>query len=269
MSWGSRRLPRCTNRRARAARSRVLLARSSPASGASALAEWTERFGSCLRKRPLGFDVENADDRASAPQRNRELGEDARQGCDVVRIRGDVRRELRTTEPDRSTGDPMLDGDPVGNDGVAALRDEPQPSVLEDEDGRHDAGDRVVEAVDRGLDRARGLGAVADRARGLARRGREERDVDGAHDTCSRSGTVHVPNIGVPSAVLETRPGVTAGRDPGTSRGSRRPRTGRSRRRARGTARAGSTACAPPCRAARTGRRQGRTRRRTRRTSRR
>ena len=59
--------------------------------------QWSERFGRSLRERSLGFDVENADDRAFAPQRNRELGEDARQGCDVVRIRGDVRRELRTT----------------------------------------------------------------------------------------------------------------------------------------------------------------------------
>ena len=133
------------------------LARSSSASGRERAGQRSQRLGSAVGERALGFDVEDADDRASAPQRNRELGDDTRERGDVVRIRADVGRELRSTEPHRPARDPALDRDPVGDDRVPALGDEPEPSVLEDEDGRHDAGDRVVEAVDRSLDRARRL----------------------------------------------------------------------------------------------------------------
>ena len=63
MSRGSRRLPRCTNRRARAARSSVLLARSSSANGRERAGQRSERLGRAVRQRALGFDVEDADDR--------------------------------------------------------------------------------------------------------------------------------------------------------------------------------------------------------------
>ena len=85
-------------------------------------------------QRPLGLQVEHADDGAPRPQRHRELRNDARERGDVVGVVAHVHDQLGAPEPDRAAGDAALGRDPLRNDRVAALRDEPEPSVLEHED---------------------------------------------------------------------------------------------------------------------------------------
>ena len=154
--------------------------------------ERPERLGGAVRERALGLDVEHADDRSADAQRDRELGDDARERGDVVGIDRDVGRELCAAEPDRAARDPALDRDPVGDDGVPALRDEPESTVLEHEDRRHDTGDRVVEAP-RPRPRSTCAGSsCARRSRPLPLRGSSQQPgVDRPDDTRSRRGTLH------------------------------------------------------------------------------
>ena len=123
--------------------------------------ERTDRVGGGVGKRALGLDIEDSDDDSANTKRDCELGDDARQRCNVVGIDLDVRRELGASEPDRAACDPRLDRDAVGHDRVSALRDEPQSTVLQHEHRRHDPGHCVVEAFDRCLDRPRRLDAAS------------------------------------------------------------------------------------------------------------
>lgn len=63
-----------------------------------------------------------------------------------------VLRQLVAPEPDRTPHDPLLDSDAVGHDGVTPLCHEPQPPMLEHEDGGEEARDGVVQSADRGID---------------------------------------------------------------------------------------------------------------------
>ena len=166
--------------------------------------EWPERVGGSVGQRSFGFDVEDPDHSSTREQRDRKLGGHAREGRDVVGIRAHVDCELRTSESYRPSGYSALDGDPVRDDGVAALRDEPEPSVLEHEDRRHCAGDGLVEDVDRSFDCARGLVVGADRVRGSLRSRSQQTGIDRPDDTRSRRDTLHGCVIGAASPPLET-----------------------------------------------------------------
>ena len=205
MAAGSRRLPRCTKRRASAERSSVRRARSASASGvsartsgrsASAAPSGSARSDSMLRT-PI--------DSATRPQWDRELGGHAGERGDVVGIRAYVGRELCAPKPHRAPGDPALDRDAVRNHGVAALRDEPEPSVLEHEHRRHGARDGLVQGVDRCFDRLRRLVVSLDLVRSSLRRGSQQPGIDRAYDARSRRGMLHGSVIGCRAALLETR----------------------------------------------------------------
>ncbi len=149
--------------------------------------ERLQRLFCRLREHALGLDVEHADDPALGAERNGDLGPDAGERSDVVRVRTNVRDELRATEPDRPARDPALHRDPVRDDRVAALRCQPQPAVLEDEDRGQDAGDGIGEGSDRGLDRGSGLAVVPSNLVGCPGRSRGQMlGVDGALKACRR-----------------------------------------------------------------------------------
>ena len=84
----------------------------------------------------------------------------------------DIGDDLPATKSDCAAHDPLLDSDAVRHDGVPALRNEPQASVLEHEGGRKHTVDRGVERVDRCVD-------GSDRVVGRIRR---------AHRILDRSG---------------------------------------------------------------------------------
>ena len=117
-----------------------------------ALGEWT-----------LGLDVQNTDDGLADAQRDRKLRAHGRQRAEVVGIGVHVRRELLVPEPDGPAHDALLDPDAVGDDRIAALRDQPQPAVLEHEERRIDRVDRVVERADGVVDRLLRLGCSLGR----------------------------------------------------------------------------------------------------------
>ncbi len=79
---------------------------------------------------------------------DRRLGGDPREDLQVVRIRVHVEDELAASVTGCASDYPLLDADPVGYDRVAALRDEPEMPVLEDEDRWKQAVDRLVERRD-------------------------------------------------------------------------------------------------------------------------
>ena len=166
--------------------------------------ERTQRVGGLVGQRSLGLDVEDPDSGPAGEQRDRELRRHARQRRDVVRVRVHVGRELWAREPDRAAGDPALDRDPVRDDRVAALRDEPETPVLEHEDRRHRSGDSFVEGVDRSLDRRGRIVVGANLLRRSVRGRGEQTGVDGPDDTRSRRGRLHACVIGARCPLLET-----------------------------------------------------------------
>ena len=128
-------LPKCTKRRASAGRSSVAPSRSCFGERCQDGCERTNQVRGAVRERALRLDVQRSDDHPPDPQRDGQLGQDARKRRNEVGIGANVGGELRPAEPNRAAHDATLDAQTVRDDRVAALRDEPEPAVLEDEDG--------------------------------------------------------------------------------------------------------------------------------------
>ena len=161
-----------------------------------------QRLGGAVRERALGLDVEDTDDGSPGAKRDRELRDHPGQRLDVVRVGSNVRRELRAAEPDRAPDDAALDREAVRDDRIPALRDQPESSVLEHEDRRHGACDRLVERFDGRLDRLLRL-VVRTCFVGRALSGScEKADVDRPKHTRSRRGTLHALVIGLGASPL-------------------------------------------------------------------
>ena len=113
----------------------------------------TQELQSSVRDGTLGVDVEHADRDSPLAERQRDLAGHRRRRLQVIGIRLNVDDDLPAAKTDGATHDSLLHSDAVRHDGVPALGDEPETSVLEDEDGRKHPVDRLVECIDCSVDR--------------------------------------------------------------------------------------------------------------------
>jgi len=78
--------------------------------------------------------------------------------------------------------------------------------VLEDEDRPHDAGNGLVECLDRRIDRTDGLLVGADSSRGRHGGSGEQPGIDRPDHAYRRGATLHCPDIGSNPAIWSRGP---------------------------------------------------------------
>jgi hypothetical protein len=128
--------------------------------------ERLEQLGRILGQGSLRLQVEGSDHELSHAQGHGDLRADPGERRYVVRIRADIHRVLRHSEPDGAPHHATLDPEAVRHGRIAVLGDEPEPPVLEHEDrGKHTA-DRLIQSADGRVDALAGELRVGARGGG-------------------------------------------------------------------------------------------------------